>query len=94
MNQADKERVFLATTALEEFWDTTKPIVFLGDWCLQYSRRNVWEPLNGEILQGIWKDKKRFLTYAFHDIFHGSFFKDGFRWISAPLPRRRGDYIH
>jgi len=61
MNQENKERVFLATTALEEFWDTTKPIVFLGDWCCRYSRRNVWGPLNGEVLQGIWKDKKRFL---------------------------------
>jgi len=53
--------VFLATTALEDFWDTTKPVVFLGDWCCRYSRRNVWEPLNGEVLQGIWKDKKRFI---------------------------------
>ena len=61
MNHANKKQVFLATTALEEFWDTTKPIVFLGDWCLRYSRRNVWEPLNGEVLQGIWKDKKRFI---------------------------------
>ena len=61
MHQENKERVFLATTAIEEFWDTTKPIVFLGDWCCRYSRRNVWEPLNGEVLQGIWKDKKRFV---------------------------------
>lgn len=53
--------MFLATTALEDFWDTTKPVVFLGDWCCRYSRRNVWEPLNGEVLQGIWKDKKRFI---------------------------------
>lgn len=61
MNQPSKEQVFLATTAIEDFWDTSKPIVFLGDWCLRYSRRNVWEPLNGEVLKGIWKDKKRFI---------------------------------
>src|SRR6185369_9186525 len=24
---------FLATTALDAFWDTTKPILFLADWC-------------------------------------------------------------
>lgn len=42
--------VFLATTALEEFWDTTKPIVFLGEWYLLYSHRSFWEPLNGRLL--------------------------------------------
>lgn len=26
--------VFLATTALEAFWDTSRPLVFLGPWCL------------------------------------------------------------
>jgi putative transferase (TIGR04331 family) len=45
------ERVFLATTALEEFWDTTKPIVFLGEWCLLYARRSFWEPLGGRLLK-------------------------------------------
>ena len=50
--QADgKGKVFLATTALEEFWDTTKPIVFLGEWCFLYGRRSFWEPLNGRLLQ-------------------------------------------
>lgn len=44
-------KVFLATTALEEFWDTTKPIVFLGEWCLLYGRRSFWEPLNGQLLE-------------------------------------------
>lgn len=61
MNRASKEQVFLATTAIEDLWDTSKPIVFLGNWCLLYSRRRVWEPLNGEMLKGIWKDKKRFI---------------------------------
>jgi len=61
LNQENDKNIFLATTALEEFWDTTQPIIFLGDWCCRYSRRNVWEPLNGEVLQGIWKDKKRFI---------------------------------
>jgi putative transferase (TIGR04331 family) len=49
--QADEtKKVFLATTALEEFWDTTKPIVFLGEWCLRYSRRSFWEQVDGELL--------------------------------------------
>lgn len=51
MGDAQALPVFLATTALEEFWDTTKPIVFLGKWCLLYSRRSFWEPLNGHLLE-------------------------------------------
>lgn len=47
---ADIDEVFLATTALEEFWDTSKPIIFLGDWCLLYERRSYWETLNGSLL--------------------------------------------
>ena len=35
-----------------------------------------------------------FETYAFREIFYESFFEDGFKWISAPLPRLRGEYIH
>lgn len=50
--QADgNKKVFLATTALEEFWDTTKPIVFLGEWCLLHGRRSFWGPLNGQLLE-------------------------------------------
>ncbi len=44
------DEVFLATTALEEFWDVSKPIVFLGEWCLLYERRSYWEKLNGRLL--------------------------------------------
>jgi N-dimethylarginine dimethylaminohydrolase len=35
-----------------------------------------------------------FETHAFHDIFYRYFFDEGFRWVSAPLPRLRGEYIH
>lgn len=51
-------KVFLATTALEEFWDTTKPIIFLGEWCLLYSRRSFWEPLNGQLLKSPFDNAK------------------------------------
>ena len=43
---------FLATTANETFWDTSKPIVFLGEWCLRYSRRPFWQHLEGHLLKG------------------------------------------
>ena len=35
-----------------------------------------------------------FETYAFQELFYKNFFDEGFRWISAPLPKLKGDYIH
>ena len=35
-----------------------------------------------------------FETYAFHDLFYRHFFDEGFRWIAAPLPRLKGEYVH
>lgn len=57
---SNNSQVFLATTALEEFWDTSKPIVFLGEWCLRYSRRAFWEPVGGEVVSHPWKDRNKF----------------------------------
>jgi len=44
----------LATTALEEFWDTSKPLLFLGEWCCRYSRKKFWVPLNGSVIESPW----------------------------------------
>ncbi|HEY9855760.1 MAG TPA: LIC12162 family protein [Stenomitos sp.] len=49
-------RYFLATTALEEFWDTTRPMLFLGEWCRRFQRRHVWEPLGAEVCPSVWQD--------------------------------------
>lgn len=35
-----------------------------------------------------------FETYAFQELFYENFFADGFKWISAPLPKLKGEYIH
>lgn len=59
MKTNNHSEIFLATTALEEFWDTTKPLVFLGEWCTRYSRRSCWEPLQGEILKNPWNNEKK-----------------------------------
>lgn len=47
----ENKKAFLVLTALETFWDTTRPIVFLGEWCLLHERRSFWEPLNGRLLE-------------------------------------------
>lgn len=35
-----------------------------------------------------------FETYAFQELFYETFYEDGFKWISAPLPKLKGEYIH
>jgi N-dimethylarginine dimethylaminohydrolase len=35
-----------------------------------------------------------FETYAFQELFYENFFEDGLKWISAPLPKLKGEYIH
>jgi putative transferase (TIGR04331 family) len=48
--------MYLALTALEEFWDTSQKIAFLGDWCKLYHRRSFWRSLEHEDLPLYWKD--------------------------------------
>ena len=55
---------FLTTTALEEFWDTTQPLVFLGEWCRRYSRREAWEVPGVTVLPDPWADPQRSLRAA------------------------------
>lgn len=35
-----------------------------------------------------------FETYAFQELFYKNFFANGSKWISAPLPKLKGEYIH
>lgn len=50
--------MFLATTALTEFWDTSDEILLLGPWCLRYDRKTEWESLRYSVLPSPWKDPR------------------------------------
>ena len=56
--------IFLATTALEEFWDTSMPIVFLGEWCQRFSRRLFWESLDGQLMASPWSEVDKAIQAA------------------------------
>jgi len=60
IDHTNQSIVFLATTSLEDFWDTSKSMLFLGDWCRRYSRRSFWVHLGGEVISGLWKDRQKF----------------------------------
>lgn len=53
------EPYFLATTALERFWDPSKPILFLSDACLRYGRKPFWKQLNYKVLSCPLQDRQK-----------------------------------
>jgi hypothetical protein len=52
--------MFLATTALSEFWDRDDEILFLGAWCLRRDRQSEWADLRFRVLPSPWADRERF----------------------------------
>ena len=52
---------FLITTALEETWpdDPEIPVLFLGEWCRIYSRRDRWSMMNAKVLHYHWDDRHK-----------------------------------
>ena len=53
----NKEKRFLITTALEETWDEDLPVLFLGEWCQLYSRKDCWSKMDFRILPYHWSDQ-------------------------------------
>ncbi len=49
--------MFLVTTADRSTWDATRPILFLGHWCLRYDQRADWSGLDHEVLPYPWADR-------------------------------------
>ena len=62
---AKETEYFLATTALEGFWDITKPMLFLAHWCRRFSRKSFWEPLNGKVIGSNWSYKQKGEAYHY-----------------------------
>lgn len=50
--------MFLATTALTEFWGDQQDLQFLGRWCLRHDRRGDWARVRGRVLEDPWADRR------------------------------------
>ncbi len=50
---------FLVTTALEETWRDDEPVLFLGEWCRLYSRKDRWSKMDAEVLPYHWDDRAK-----------------------------------
>lgn len=49
----------LATTALEQTWGDGQPILFAGEWCRLYDRREEWSRRQHEVLAYHWSDRAK-----------------------------------
>jgi len=75
--------MFLATTALTEFWDKTKEILFLGPWCLNYRRKNEWSKLDYHVMENPWNDREEFYrTFCYTDTIYEQMLKYLTRYLN------------
>lgn len=49
----------LITTAIEETWPEGEPVLFLGEWCRRFSRRERWSGLDAEVVDYHWDNRER-----------------------------------
>ena len=62
---------FLVTTALEETWPEDQPVLFLGEGCRRYTRRDRWERMDAAVLPNHWDDRARLLAdYRYLTVLH------------------------
>ncbi len=57
-----KEKRFLITTALEVTWVEDQPILFLGEWCRLYSRKQRWSKMNALVQAYHWDDREKLFS--------------------------------
>ena len=58
--------MLLVTTAIEETWGTDEEILFLGEWCKLYNRKDVWSRRKSKTLGDPWSDRdRRFAAYQY-----------------------------
>lgn len=60
-----RNEVFLATTAIEDFWDASRHVVFLSSGCKRYSRKMFWEGIDSETMTSYDSGKDGRETYRY-----------------------------
>ena len=62
----DNQKLYLVTTADENTWPKNKEILFLGEWCKLYKRKEVWSKLKHIDFPYHWDDRKKLKSdYAY-----------------------------
>lgn len=55
-------KTLLVTTALENAWGTNEAIIFLGEWCKKYDRKDIWENRIHKTVPSHWNDRTKLKT--------------------------------
>jgi putative transferase (TIGR04331 family) len=50
---------FLITTADQSTWRFDEPVLFLGEWCKIYTKKDIWESLDSEVASYRWDDRQQ-----------------------------------
>lgn len=56
---SDPAALLLATTALEETWGDDEEVVFLGEWCRSYDRKEAWAAVRHTVVRSHWGDRAK-----------------------------------
>jgi putative transferase (TIGR04331 family) len=68
---------FLITTALEQSWPDHEPVLFLGEWCRLYSRKNRWSKIDAEVMPYHWNDRAKLRAdYSYLQEFYERILRD------------------
>lgn len=63
--------MLLVTTALEETWQDSEHIIFLGEWCKLYNQKIKWEKIDHSVAPFHWDDREKFnKDYNYLESFH------------------------
>lgn len=52
-------KYFLVTTAIEKTWPKNQPVLFLGEWCKRFSRKEHWGKIDSKVLSYHWDDRAK-----------------------------------
>ena len=54
------KKLFLVTTSLEDTWpENDQSVLFLGEWCRLYARKDRWVNMDAEVLPYHWDDRNK-----------------------------------
>lgn len=67
----------LVTTAIEQTWGDDEQIVFLGEWCRLYDRKDVWSKRQYQLIRNHWDDRRKLkCDHDYLKSFHESLLED------------------
>lgn len=80
-------------------WDEGSPYFETPNWAAEgfdiYNVRDLHIVFGNTVVSSAPSARfRQFESFALRDLFYDHFFEDGFRWITAPMPRLRGEYLH